>query len=274
MSAVAWSRSPLEASSQPGQEQGVRAGVRRGGSPAAARAARIRRDPSVPAPSTTQAQPNPRTMSRPSIGSAGLGPGQCLVDVGPLGADQGEVAGLLGAAYAGASPGGGLGVPGGVRPAGSLGLAARGQLLQAERPDTVQHAVAQLAARARDPPGPASGRPAGSARRSPWRPAAPAPPARPRRPRAEPRRRSRTAPRARVDHRGTAGRSSSRSPRGGCAAGPGGGRWDRSSRVNRSSIRRAISGTESTLTRAAASSIASGSPSSDWQRASTAAPVR
>ena len=84
-------------------------------------------------------------------------------------------------------------------------------------------------------------------------------------------RRSRPAPTAPVDHRGTTGRSSRRWPcreRGGAldAGCPGS-----LSRAKRSSSRRAISCTDSAFVLAAANSMASGSPSNDRQSSSMVA---
>ena len=78
-----------------------------------------------------------------------------------------------------------------------------------------------------------------------------------------------TAPTGRAGRRGTAGRSSSRWLPPGRVAGPGRRLVGSRRRLKRSSIRRAISWTDSDLTRAAASSIASGSPSSARHTSST-----
>ena len=85
------------------------------------------------------------------------------------------------------------------------------------------------------------------------------------------RRRSRRAPTARAGRRGTAGRSSTRSRSTGRGCAGAGALVGSASNANRSSSRRAMSRTESDRTRAAASSIASGRPSSDRHTSSTIA---
>ena len=90
---------------------------------------------------------------------------------------------------------------------------------------------------------------------------------------AAPRRRSTPAPTARAGRRGTAGRSSRRGRPAGCAGGPAGG-W-RVAQQGEPVVEPAGDlRTGSARVRAAASSMASGSPSSERQTASTVAPDR
>ena len=109
-------------------------------SPAASRAARIRCAPRL-SPRTIQAQPNPLTMLEREQRVVRRAPGQGGVDVGALGAGEGEVLGLAAAAHPLRGRSGRVGEPGGVRGERALGQPALGHRVERERADAVEQPV-------------------------------------------------------------------------------------------------------------------------------------
>ena len=243
------------------QERGRPGRAAGAASPAASSAARSRCAPRL-SPRTIHAQPNPLAMRERAQRVVRRAPGQRGVDVGALGPGEREVLGLPRAAHALRSTTAAASANHAACAARrALGQPGLGHRLERERADAVEQPVARRARRRRRSP--ASGSRAGRPRRSPPPAARRARRARTRPPAAARRRRTWPAPRGRAGRRGTAGRSSTRSSP--CSARRRSGlRLVGSlSTVKRSSRRRAISSTDSVLVRAAASSIASGRPSSE-----------
>ena len=265
MSAVARSRLPPDASSQPASSSAGRPVARPGAARRPRRAPSRTRCAAVGAGADDRPRPS-RTRWRSAGRAAGRGRRAQASASSMLARSDRAIArcsACSGPRTPVLGPGGGRGEPGRVRARRDVSRPGLAQPLEAELADAVEQPVAHRAAgpdvdadqRAVDEPADhVDGRRRGYAERAEdvfdrgqRRPAGEA----------------RPAPTGRAGRRGTAGRSS-RPGRRAASAGAAG-RWlvGSLSRVNRSPSRRAISSTDSALTRAAASSMASGRPSSE-----------